>query len=76
MSNNADYNLRDLENIGDKKLRDAIRYVIVIIILKHLIKLSATSVTTISSYRKELKGKSKRDLSSEGEYERKHSEKR
>ncbi|CAH0726464.1 unnamed protein product, partial [Brenthis ino] len=49
MSNNSEYNLRDLDNIGDKKLRDAIR--------------------------KELKGKSKRDLSSEGEYERKHSEK-
>ncbi|KPJ11888.1 Tetratricopeptide repeat protein 14-like [Papilio machaon] len=48
--NNAEYSLRDLENIGDKKLRDAIR--------------------------KELKGKSKRDLSSDGEYERKHSDKR
>ncbi|XP_063891386.1 tetratricopeptide repeat protein 14 homolog isoform X2 [Helicoverpa armigera] len=42
---NNDYSLRDLENIGDKKLRDAIR--------------------------KELKGK-KRDLSSDGEYDRKH----
>ncbi|CAH2234881.1 tetratricopeptide repeat protein 14 homolog isoform X2 [Pararge aegeria] len=50
MSNNAEYTLRDLENIGDKKLRDAIR--------------------------KELKGKSKRDLSSEGEYERKHEKSR
>ncbi|XP_063529686.1 tetratricopeptide repeat protein 14 homolog isoform X3 [Cydia strobilella] len=47
---NNDYNLRDLDNIGDKKLRDAIR--------------------------KELKGKSKRDLSSDGEYDRKHSDKR
>ncbi|XP_048484950.1 tetratricopeptide repeat protein 14 homolog isoform X3 [Plutella xylostella] len=43
----GDYNL---ENIGDKKLRDAIR--------------------------KELKGKSKRDLSSEGDYDRKHTDKR
>ncbi|XP_068621590.1 tetratricopeptide repeat protein 14 homolog isoform X4 [Battus philenor] len=49
-ANNSEYHLRDLESIGDKKLRDAIR--------------------------KELKGKSKRDLSSEGEYERKHSDKR
>ncbi|XP_023947463.1 tetratricopeptide repeat protein 14 isoform X2 [Bicyclus anynana] len=50
MSNNSEYSLRDLENIGDKKLRDAIR--------------------------KELKGKSKRDLSSEGEYDRKHEKSR
>ncbi|XP_026324321.1 tetratricopeptide repeat protein 14 homolog isoform X2 [Hyposmocoma kahamanoa] len=49
-SANNDYNLRDLENISDKKLRDAIR--------------------------KELKGKSKRDLSSDGEYDRKHGDKR
>ncbi|XP_013133756.1 PREDICTED: tetratricopeptide repeat protein 14 homolog isoform X5 [Papilio polytes] len=49
-ASNNDYSLRDLDNIGDKKLRDAIR--------------------------KELKGKSKRDLSSDGEYERKHSDKR
>ncbi|CAB3231335.1 unnamed protein product [Arctia plantaginis] len=50
-ANNSEYNLRDLDTIGDKKLRDAIR--------------------------KELKGK-KRDLSSDGEYERerKHSDKR
>ncbi|XP_041978544.1 tetratricopeptide repeat protein 14 homolog isoform X2 [Aricia agestis] len=51
MSNNSDYNtLREIENLGDKKLRDAIR--------------------------KELKGKSKRDLSSDGEYDRKHGDKR
>ncbi|XP_030041107.1 tetratricopeptide repeat protein 14 isoform X2 [Manduca sexta] len=49
-ANNADYSLRDLDNIGDKKLRDAIR--------------------------KELKGKSKRDMSSDGEYERKHKDSR
>ncbi|XP_059059280.1 tetratricopeptide repeat protein 14 homolog isoform X1 [Achroia grisella] len=49
-ANNSEYNLRELDNIGDKKLRDAIR--------------------------KELKGKSKRDLSSEGEYDRKHGDKR
>ncbi|XP_022815231.1 tetratricopeptide repeat protein 14 homolog isoform X5 [Spodoptera litura] len=42
---NNEYSLRDLDNIGDKKLRDAIR--------------------------KELKSK-KRDLSSDGEYDRKH----
>ncbi|KAJ0181651.1 hypothetical protein K1T71_002373 [Dendrolimus kikuchii] len=49
-ANNSDYNLRDLDNISDKKLRDALR--------------------------KELKGKSKRDHSSDGEYERKHNDKR
>ncbi|CAH1645107.1 unnamed protein product [Spodoptera littoralis] len=42
---NNEYSLRDLDSIGDKKLRDAIR--------------------------KELKSK-KRDLSSDGEYDRKH----
>lgn len=57
MSNNADYNLRDLENIGDKKLRDAIRYVIVIIILKYLIKLFAISFTTISILQERVKRK-------------------
>ncbi|XP_045776538.1 tetratricopeptide repeat protein 14 isoform X1 [Maniola jurtina] len=48
--NNSDYTLRELENISDKKLRDAIR--------------------------KELKGKSKRDQSSDGEYDRKHEKSR
>lgn len=57
MSNNADYNLRDLENIGDKKLRDAIRYVIVIIILKYLIKLFATSFKIISILQERVKRK-------------------
>ncbi|XP_053600991.1 tetratricopeptide repeat protein 14 homolog [Plodia interpunctella] len=46
LARNNEYSLRDLENISDKKLRDAIR--------------------------KELKGKAKRDLSSDGEYDRKH----
>ncbi|RVE54645.1 hypothetical protein evm_000766 [Chilo suppressalis] len=46
-ANNTEYSLRDLENLSDKKLRDAIR-----------------------------KGKSKRDLSSDGDYDRKHGDKR
>ncbi|KOB65341.1 Tetratricopeptide repeat protein 14 [Operophtera brumata] len=45
-TNHAEYSLGELERLGDKKLRDAIR--------------------------KELKGKSKRDISEDNDYDRKH----
>ncbi|XP_021205683.2 tetratricopeptide repeat protein 14 homolog isoform X4 [Bombyx mandarina] len=49
-TNNSEYTMQEIENIGDKKLRDALR--------------------------KELKSKSKRDHSSDGEYDRKHKDSR